>query len=254
MIEFRNVSKAFATNKAAVIKNINIQINSHETLVILGPSGSGKTTILNLINGLIKPDTGDILIDNKLSSDYDPIQLRRRMGYVFQGVGLFPQLTVAENIGIILKLNRVPAAIRSKRVNQLLELVNLPLSYVTRLPDELSGGEAQRVAVARALAVDPDYLLMDEPFAALDAINRDNLQQELLKLKKKLNKTIVLVTHDFHEAILLGDRIAVMHQGVLEQIGDKHAIINHPQTPFIKSLIENAVRQWQHYLDELNDG
>ena len=236
MICFQNVSKSFAGGAFAV-KNVSFEVQQGETLVLLGSSGSGKTTLLRLVNRLIEPTSGQVELAGKDVSAQDPVQLRRRIGYVFQGIGLFPHLSVAANIAIVPKLLNWPKPSRTQRTNELMELVGLePSAYGDRYPDELSGGQQQRVGVARALASDPEYLLMDEPFGALDAITRDSLQQELLGLKRRLRKTILFVTHDIQEALILGDRIAVMHQGHLEQLGVGDELINHPQTDFVRNL------------------
>jgi osmoprotectant transport system ATP-binding protein len=176
-------------------------------------------------------------VDGKDVMNRNPVDLRRQIGYVFQGIGLFPHMTVEQNVEIVPRLLGWSSRSIRERMQELLILVGLPAeSYAQRFPDELSGGQQQRIGVARALAANPDYLLMDEPFGALDALTREALQQELLNLKKQLNKTIVFVTHDLHEALLLGDRIAVLHEGRLEQIGTKNDILDAPATQFIRDL------------------
>ncbi len=237
MIKIIKICKNF-NNKTFALHNLSLEINDRETLVLLGSSGSGKTTTLKLINRLIKPTAGLIEIDGRNIADKDLITLRRSMGYVFQNANLFPHMTVAENIAILLKLQKRPIKEQQSRVRELLELVNLDYRiYAERFPDELSGGQRQRVGVARALANNPRYLLMDEPFGALDAITRIELQNELIALKQKLQKTIVFVTHDINEAQRIGDRIAVLHKGCLEQIGTPNEIIHHPQSQFVSELI-----------------
>jgi len=174
----------------------------------------------------------------------DPVVLRRRIGYVFQGIGLFPHMTVEQNVGLVPRISGEPIEKRNANAHHLLEMVGLhPETFANRFPAELSGGQQQRVGVARALAADPDYLLMDEPFGALDALSRELLQQELLDLKRNLEKTIVFVTHDIFEALLLGDRIAILHQGRLEQVGTKKDILSAPATPFVKDLFSKPARQ-----------
>lgn len=243
MISFRNVSKSFPGGTYAV-KDVSFEVQRGETLVLLGSSGSGKTTLLRLVNRLIEPTSGQITLDGKDVSAQDPVQLRRKIGYVFQGIGLFPHLTVAANVAIVPKLLDWPKERRAQRTRELMELVGLdPSDYAGRYPDELSGGQQQRVGVARALASDPEFLLMDEPFGALDAITRDSLQQELAGLKQRLHKTILFVTHDIQEALILGDRIAVMHQGRLEQIGARDDLLNHPRTDFVRSLFAKPAAQ-----------
>jgi osmoprotectant transport system ATP-binding protein len=237
MIKFIKVGKSF-NSKTFALHNISLEISDGETLVLLGSSGSGKTTILKLINRLIKPTAGLIEIDGRNIADENLIKLRRSMGYVLQSIGLFPHMTVAENIAILLKLQKRSIKERQSRVRELLELVNLDYGlYAERFPDELSGGQGQRVGVARALANNPGYLLMDEPFGALDAITRMELQNELIALKQKLQKTIVFVTHDINEAQRIGDRIAVLHNGCLQQVGTPYEIINHPKSQFVSDLI-----------------
>lgn len=240
MITLSNVSKSFDGKESYSVKNIKLSIVDGETLVLVGSSGGGKSTLLKLINQTLKPTSGTIEIDGKLIEDYPKVQLRRSMGIVFQHTGLFPHMTVAKNIAIIMRLMKIPKEQRLKRVNELLRLVNLePEKYFSRYPDELSGGEQQRVGVARALATNPNYILMDEPFAALDAITRETLQNEIIELKQKLNKTIIFVTHDINEAFRLADRIAIMHQGYLEQIGTREEVLAHPATKFVRQLLHN---------------
>lgn len=231
-----------------VVQDVNLKIEEGETLVLLGSSGSGKTTTLRMINRLIEPTRGVITLGDRDIQDIDPIELRRSMGYVIQDVGLFDHLTVSENVSIVLRLMGKPAGQRRMRAAELLEMVGLkPDVYSRRYPAELSGGQQQRVGVARALAADPLYLLMDEPFGALDAVSRDTIQQELLRLKSALRKTIVFVTHDIFEALTLGDRIAVLHQGRVQQVGAPRDIIRKPATPFVKELLEKPSRQIETY-------
>lgn len=238
MIKLDHVAKSY-DGKTFVVKDLSLEIQTGETLVILGSSGCGKTTTLKMINRLIETTRGAIFINDKNIKSFDIVKLRRSIGYVFQGVGLFPQMTVAENIAIVLRLNNVPLRERTRRAREMLELVNLnPEIYAERFPAELSGGQQQRVGVARALASDPAYLLMDEPFGAVDSITRDALQTELLHLKTHLHKTIVFVTHDIAEALRLGDRIAIMNQGLLEQVGDKETVTQHPATSFVHDLFK----------------
>lgn len=252
MIKLSHIYKSFDGNKVFQVKNLSLEIHTGETLVLLGSSGCGKTTTLKMINRLIKPSAGVITIDGKNIMAFNPVLLRRSIGYVFQGIGLFPHMTVAENIAIVLRLNKISAADREKRATELLTLVNLnPSTYANRFPAELSGGERQRVGVARALASDPKILLMDEPFGALDAITRDSLQQEMVNLKNTLGKTIVFVTHDIFEAFRLGDRIAIMNQGHLEQVADKKTIIHSPATPFVHDLFQRYSEQLHQYYDEM---
>ncbi len=216
--------------------------------MLLGSSGCGKSTILKMINRLIDPTEGRIYLDGKDIQQQDPIELRRSIGYVFQGIGLFPHLSIRENISMVPRLIGWPEDRINNRYRELLELVQLsPEIHADRFPDELSGGQQQRVAVARALAADPAYLLMDEPFGALDAITRDSLQQEFLELKQRLNKTIIFVTHDIVEAVTLGDRIAILHEGQLEQIGTSEEILENPATDFVRELFAKSVKSWKGF-------
>lgn len=246
MINFSHVYKSINGDKHYTVKDFSLQIQTGETLVLLGSSGAGKTTVLKMINRLTELTKGNIEIDGCNIQQHDPVELRRNIGYVFQGIGLFPHFTVAENISIILRLTKQPPNKQQQRVNELLELVGLsPDTFANRYPRELSGGQQQRVGVARALAANPDYLLMDEPFAALDTVTRNDLQLEILRLKKQLDKTIVFVTHDIYEALRLADRLAVMHNGELIQVGTKIQLIQQPATTFVQELFQKAAQQVQ---------
>jgi osmoprotectant transport system ATP-binding protein len=244
MIRLSHVSKSFDGGLSYAVNDLSFQVEGGETLVLLGSSGCGKTTTLKMINRLIKLTRGAIEVDGKDVMEQEPVALRRRIGYVFQGIGLFPHMSVEENAALVPSLLGWPAEKRRERVQELLDLVGLPpADYAERFPDELSGGQQQRVGVVRALAADPDHLLMDEPFGALDALTRETLQQELLTLKRQLKKTIIFVTHDIFEALLMGDRIAILHEGHLEQIGTKKEILNTPATPFVSDLFAKPARQ-----------
>lgn len=237
MIKLTRVSKSFDGGLSYAVKDLSFQVRKGEMLVLLGSSGCGKTTTLKMINRLIEPTQGTVEVDGKDVMGRNPVELRRQIGYVFQGIGLFPHMTVEQNVEIVPRLLGWSSRSKRERMQELLNLVGLPAkSFAQRFPDELSGGQQQRIGVARALAADPDYLLMDEPFGALDALTREALQQELLTLKKQLKKTIVFVTHDLHEALLLGDRIAILHEGHLEQIGTKKDILDAPATQFVRDL------------------
>jgi osmoprotectant transport system ATP-binding protein len=213
-IEFRNVSYRFGAG-TELISGLNLQVQRSETLVLLGRSGSGKTTTLKLINALASPTSGEIFVEGRPTSQWDPIRLRRGIGYVIQDAGLFPHFTVERNIALVPKIENWPSDRIHQRVAELLQLVGLDANLASRYPRELSGGQRQRVGVARGLAADPPILLMDEPFGALDPITRAELQREFLDLQKRLEKTVVFVTHDLREALLLGTRIALMEAGKL---------------------------------------
>lgn len=213
-IEFRDVSYQVAGGPL-VLAHLNLQVARGETLILLGRSGSGKTTTLKLINRLRSPTSGDILVDGNSTARAEVTRLRRGMGYVIQEVGLFPHFTVERNIGLVPKIENWPPDKIHARVSELLQLVGLAPDLASRYPHQLSGGQRQRVGVARALAADPEILLMDEPFGALDPLTRDEVQREFLALQKRLHKTVVFVTHDLHEALRLGTRIALMEAGKL---------------------------------------
>lgn len=252
MISIKNIRKTYDDGKTHIVDNISLEIPEGKTVVLLGSSGCGKTTLLKMINRLIEPTSGEIIIDNQNILDYDPITLKRTIGYAFQGVGLFPHLTVSENVTIVLKLMGMPEEQIEQRALELLETVNLnPKIFSKRFPDELSGGQQQRIGVARSLATYPKYLLMDEPFGALDAINRDAMQEEMAGIRDKFQTTILFVTHDIFEAVRLGDLIAVMNKGKVEQMGTPADIINHPNTPFVKSLFQKPLSQLKYYKEEL---
>jgi osmoprotectant transport system ATP-binding protein len=244
MIRLSHTSKSFDNGRSYAVRDLSFQVAEGETLVLLGSSGCGKTTTLKMINRLIDPTEGIIEVYGRNLSAQDPVELRRRIGYVFQEIGLFPHMTIGQNVEAVPRLLGWPSGRRRQRTEELLELVGLPAEdFAGRFPDELSGGQQQRVGVARALAADPGCLLMDEPFGALDALTRETLQRELLSLKKRLKKTIILVTHDIFEALLMGDRIAVLHQGNLQQIGTKYQLLGAPATEFVQDLFAKPARQ-----------
>jgi osmoprotectant transport system ATP-binding protein len=237
MIAIRKLSKSYDGGATFAVKDLSLEVKDGRTLVLLGSSGSGKTTVLKMINRLIEPAAGMIEIDGADVLSREIVELRRSIGYVFQRVGLFPHMTVEENVAIGLRLTGRPEKERLARARELLEIVELPPRlYGWRYPEELSGGQAQRVGVARALATDPKYLLMDEPFGAVDDVTRANLRAALKSLRARLGKTIIFVTHDIFEALDLGDEIGVMHQGALQQLGDAAALIKRPATPFVEQL------------------
>ena len=248
MIVLDRVSKSFDGGKTQALRDVSLTVETGETFVLLGSSGSGKTTILRLISRLIEPTSGVITLDGRNLRDYAESALRRNMGYVFQGIGLFPHMTIGENVGIGLRLIGEPSALRDAKARELLDLVGLePTAFIDRFPSELSGGQQQRVAVARALATNPDYLLMDEPFGALDALTREALQAEVLRLKDKLKKTIVFVTHDIIEAFLLGDRIGVCNEGRLDQVGTRRELLKAPATDFVRALLARPLQQLEAF-------
>lgn len=244
MIVLDAASKSFDGGHTFAVRDVSLTVQEGETLVLLGSSGSGKTTALKMINRLLDPTSGKIEVDGKDVTQQNPVELRRSIGYVFQGIGLFPHYRVRQNVAIVPKLLGWSAENREKRVREVLDMVSLPYDeYGERFPDELSGGQQQRIGVARALAADPKYLLMDEPFGALDAISRDSLQQELKAISKKLSKTVVFVTHDIFEALALADRIAIFHAGELQQIDGPEKVLSAPATPFVRELFEKPARQ-----------
>ncbi len=236
MIRFEQISKAYKT--ANVINDISFEIHKGEIVVLIGPSGCGKTTTLKMINKLIKPSGGKIYIDDKDIAQEDTIALRRNIGYVIQQTGLFPHMTIRENIEIILKLEGVAPEERNKKTKALLDMVGLdPSIYMNRYPIQLSGGQNQRVGVARAFATNPEIILMDEPFSAVDPITRQQLQDELVNLQAKLKKTIVFVTHDMSEAVKIADRICLMKDGDILQYDTPENILKTPANDFVSSFV-----------------
>lgn len=236
MIEFVNVSKEFKDKK--VLHDISFTINDNELVAIIGASGCGKTTTLKMINRLIVPTTGKILIDGKNIEEIDKTELRRSIGYVIQQMGLFPHMTVKENIELIQKLEKKDPKEIEENTNRLMEIMDLDGDlYLNKYPSDLSGGQQQRVGVARALANNPKVILMDEPFSALDPITRSNLQDELVELHKKMNTTIVFVTHDMDEAIKIADRIIIMKDGDIVQYDTPEEILKHPKNEFVQEFI-----------------
>jgi osmoprotectant transport system ATP-binding protein len=243
-ISFDLVSKSYGNGSRKVLDSVSLAVAAREFLAVVGPSGSGKTTLLRLVNRLTDPTKGTVRVAGEDVRDVDPILLRRRIGYVFQGVGLFPHMTVAENVGITPRLLGQDAAEIARRVDELLELVRLdPAAYGGRLPHELSGGERQRVGVARALAARPRIVLMDEPFGALDPLTRDALSQDYRALHDTLGLTTVMITHDMMEALLLADRIAVLCEGRLVAEGTPDAMMAHTGDDFVSELMQTPRRQ-----------
>lgn len=220
-----------------VVKDVSFTVGPGEVLVLLGTSGSGKTTTLKMINKLVERDGGKIVIQGEDTDTLTPFELRRRIGYVIQSIGLFPHYSIAQNIAIVPELLGWDKGKVRDRVHQLLEMMNLPAELLSRRPHQLSGGQQQRVGIARALAGDPPLILMDEPFGALDPITRQELQNEFKKLEGGLNKAIVLVTHDIMEAVSLGDRICILHHGEVQQIGTPRELIFRPANAFVTEFL-----------------
>jgi osmoprotectant transport system ATP-binding protein len=245
-IEFDHVTKRYPGRHQPALDDLSLQIPAGTFCVLVGPSGGGKTTALKMVNRLIPFDSGEIRIDGRSVTDLPVVELRRGIGYVIQQIGLFPHMTVGENIGTVPRLLGWPKRRITARATELLELVGLEAADAARYPAQLSGGQRQRVGLARALAADPPVLLMDEPFGALDPITRLRLQTELLRLHREVGKTIIFVTHDVDEAILMGDRIAILREGgVLAQYDTPDAILGHPADDFVKAFVgeDRALRR-----------
>jgi osmoprotectant transport system ATP-binding protein len=236
VIEFRDVSYHLPDGRA-ILRNLNLEVHHGEILVLLGRSGSGKTTALKLVNRLLETARGELRIEGRSSREWDVIQLRRHIGYAIQEVGLFPHFTIERNIGLVPTIENWPKEKLVQRVGELIKLVGLNPDVASRYPHQLSGGQRQRVGVARALAADPPILLMDEPFGALDPLTRTDLQREFLSLQKKLQKTVLFVTHDLREAMLLGTRIALLEEGSLVSLGSREEFLASPD-PLVKKYVE----------------
>jgi osmoprotectant transport system ATP-binding protein len=237
VIKFEKISKVFP-NGVMAVADLTLEIKSGEVLILLGKSGSGKTTIMRMINHLVDPSSGKLYVDGKEIREYDPLSLRRQIGYAIQHVGLFPHMTVEENIALLPRLLKWPEEKIQSRVEELLNMIRLnPQEYRKRYPRMLSGGERQRVGVARALSADPPIILMDEPFGALDPLTREELQNEFLELQSNLKKTVVFVTHDILEAVKLGDRIGVIDQGQLIQLSSPSELVECPASEFIDQFL-----------------
>ena len=234
MIEYKEISKSYGNQD--IIKNLNLKIEDGTFLTVVGTSGSGKTTLLKMINGLVKPNQGQILINGQDVQDTDLIELRRNIGYSIQGNGLFPHLTVAENIAYVLHLKNYSKTDIEHIVTEKLQQVNLTPELANRFPHQLSGGQQQRVGIARALAANPNIILMDEPFGALDSITRQQLQRELKALHLLSGATIVFVTHDITEALTIGTKVLVLDRGTIQQYDTPEMIKNHPANEFVQQL------------------
>ena len=253
-VRLEALTKRFDPSARPAVHGVDLSVASGRLLVILGESGSGKTTTLKMINRLIEPTSGRVLIDGQDVRASDLVQLRRAIGYAFQGIGLFPHLTIAQNVGITPRLLGWSPTVIRERVDDLLGMVNLdPGTYRDRLPRELSGGQRQRVGVARALAAKPKLLLMDEPFGALDPLTRDELQREFRALHERLGLTTLMVSHDITEALLLGDEIAVMCEGQLHQHGTPAELIGQPATDYVRDLM-NMPKSQAERLDAVLKG
>lgn len=244
VIQFNHVSKAYEDGMKAV-DSLHLEIKKGEFFVLIGPSGCGKTTTMKMINRLIETTEGSILIDGKDIQQYNINELRWNIGYVLQQIALFPHMTIAENIAVVPEMRKWSKEKIKARVDELLQMVGLdPDVYRDRMPDELSGGQKQRVGVVRALAANPKIVLMDEPFSALDPLSREQLQKDIVQLQKKIQKTIVFVTHDMQEALSLGDRICIMKEGKVVQLDTPEGIIHNPKNEFVEEFIGNRGQPW----------
>ena len=253
MIELQNVRKSYDGGKTFAVSDVSLRVKRGELLGLIGESGCGKTSTLKMINRLEEPSSGEILVNGENVRQQDVEQLRRNIGYVFQGVGLFPHYTVAENVGTVPDLLAWPPSAVIERCRVVLDLVGLPPEqFADRYPSQLSGGQQQRVGVARALAAQPELVLMDEPFGALDPITRADLQEEFKSIQRQLELTVIMVTHDMTEALLMADRIAVMKQGKVLQIGSPTELLNAPSDPYVRKLIEMPKRRADR-LDQILD-
>lgn len=236
MLEINHVSKVYRGGKKAV-NDLNLTINKGEFIAFIGTSGSGKTTAMRMINRMIEPTSGEILLDGKNIQTINPVTLRRSIGYVIQQIGLLPHMTIRDNITLVPRLLKWSEEDKNKKAEELIQLVDLPVSYLDLYPTQLSGGQQQRIGVIRALAADQDIILMDEPFGALDPITRDTLQDLVKDLQKKFNKTFIMVTHDMDEAIKLADKIVIMSNGEVIQIDTPNNILSHPANDFVRDFI-----------------
>jgi osmoprotectant transport system ATP-binding protein len=235
-VEFIGVSKSYGSSN--VLKNFDLVIPKEKIITIIGPSGCGKTTLLKMINRLIEPESGQILLEGKVISSLDPVELRRNIGYVIQQIGLFPHMTIEQNISIVPRLKGEKKQQLIARATELLELIGLdPAKFLKRYPHELSGGQQQRIGVARALAANPSIVLMDEPFSALDPISRVQLQKELIHLNKQVRKTIVFVTHDIEEALKIADQVVLLNEGTIVQQGSPNALLQSPINNFVRDFL-----------------
>lgn len=249
MIEFQNVTKVYKGNKRAV-SDVSLSFGDSEFICFIGTSGSGKTTLMRMVNRMIEPSSGKILIDGKDIQQVNPVELRRSIGYVIQNIGLLPHMTIRENIALVPKLLKWPEEERAEIAEQMIRLVELPEEMLDRYPSELSGGQQQRIGVVRALAADQNIVLMDEPFGALDPITRDALQDFVKELQEKMGKTIIFVTHDMDEALKLATKIVVMSHGKVVQCDTPENILREPANDFVRELIgeERLIHSQQDYI------
>lgn len=240
-VEFKDVSKSFPGMSHPALDHVSLKIEEGELVCVLGTSGGGKTTLIKLINRLHDPDAGQVLVEGRDVAQADPVELRRGIGYVIQQTGLFPHMTVAENIACVPEILKWDRARITARVDELLNLVGLdPAEFKDRYPRQLSGGQQQRVGLARALAANPSLMLFDEPFGAIDAITRATLQDELLRIHRGSGKTFIFVTHDIAEALKLGTKVLVLDQGRVQQYGTPREVLESPATPFVRALLESG--------------
>lgn len=253
MIEFKHVSKTF-TDGTTAVDDISFKVNRGELLTLIGPSGCGKTTTLKMVNRLIEPTDGDIFIEDQKVKNFNIHELRWNIGYVLQEIALFPHLNVKDNIAVVPEMKKWKSPKIVERAKELLTMVGLdPDTYLKKMPNELSGGEQQRVGVIRALAADPDIIVMDEPFSALDPISREQLQKDIRDLQTQINKTIVFVTHDIDEALMLGDRVCLMKDGGIVQIDQPQNLITQPVNDFVDQFIGSRKSPWQSAIDVIAD-
>ncbi len=244
-VEFINVNKRFPRANYNALENVNLSIEEGELITILGTSGCGKTTLLKMINRIFEPDSGEIRLFGSSIKEMDPVRLRRGIGYVIQQIGLFPHMTIYNNIATVPKILGWEKERINDRIEELFKLVNLEAKeFKSRYPAQLSGGQQQRIGLARALAGDPAVMLFDEPFGAIDAINRENLQDELLKIHEKSKKTFLFVTHDINEAFKLGTRVLIMDRGKVKQFDSPREITDHPADEFVEALIRTAGKNY----------
>ncbi len=253
MIEFDKVKKIYPDGTEA-IREFSLKVQAGEIVTLIGPSGCGKTTAMKMVNRLIEPTAGDIYINEQKVNSYNIHELRWNIGYVLQEIALFPHMTIGENISVVPEMKKWKGKKVKKRIDELLEMVGLdPTTYQKRMPRELSGGQQQRIGVVRALAADPDIILMDEPFSALDPISREQLQTDIKTLQKEIKKTILFVTHDMDEAMALGDRVCLMKDGEIVQLDTPQQLILNPKTEFVRNFIGERKSPWQTAVDVICD-